>query len=283
LLLVFFAGYTVAPKTNPPLPVISTPAPNVTTIQVPVPVITEKIVTQYIQRPEDKTTIAALMRENESLKVRVDQLSISVARYESQGGGPVEPSTPTVVERQIPVTFKDWRLSFTSDGTTANYTLRQTFSIVNTVGKNAKGVPTNLIRLYEVGERGQRIPIPTTETTTLAATPNLPKWTVAPRLQGGIAATIGTATRTQRTTTGMLAVSFLRHGTSRASEDTRWALLTPAATFSGTERSVGVLPFSFNVGSVHGQPFTNLWVSPYIGTTRKSTINRVGIALTATF
>jgi hypothetical protein len=285
VVLVFFAGYMAAPRTTPPLPVISNPAPGVTTIRVPVPVITEKTVTQYIQHPEDNQTIAALMRENAALKVRVDELSISVAHYESQGGGTVEttPPAPTPTPQRVSLTFKDWRLTFTSDGSTAKYTLHQTFSIINTVGKNARGIPTNLIRLYEVNPQGQRIPITTTETTTIAATANLPRWTVAPRLQAGLSATIGTASQTQRTTTGMIAVSLLRRGTSHAPEDTRWAVLSPAITFSGTERSIGVLPASFNIGSLPKQPFTNIWISPYVGTTGTTRINRLGIALTATF
>lgn len=283
--LGFLAGYCAAPNRVLPLPAISTPAPGVTTVQVPVPVLTERVVTQYLQRPEDRDAIAALMQDNSKLSVQVDELSVSLAESESHGGGHLDSPAPVVQETLVPrsVFFKDWRLSFTSDGEQASYTLRQKFTIVNSVGTNKKGVPTQIIRLYEIDGRNQRIAIPTVDTTTIVASPNDSAWFLTPEIQAGIAGVITPATTTRRTTSGIVAISFLRRGTSRALQDTRWALLSPAVTFGETERTVGILPFSFNMGTIPHQPFTNLWVSPYLGTTMPRTINRIGMSLTATF
>ena len=58
---------------------------------------------------------------------------------------------------------------------------------------------------------------------------------------------------------------------------TAFAFATPAVVVGKTVRDIGVLPVSVNLGNLPRQPFTNLWVSPFVSKTR------VGVTLTATF
>jgi hypothetical protein len=302
LVLVFVVGYTSAPKMNPALPQISTPAPHVTTIEIPVPVLTEKIVTQYLQRPQDAAAIAAVLRENAGLKIRVEQLTVSLAEAKSTGQGTsvIESPPPAITVLAPPRTrmnFTDWRLNFTADGTDVRYVLSQKFSIVSTVGRNKKGVPTNLIELYEFGPDETRMPITTTDTKTIAVTAS-PRWHVTPAIQAGmgrITPTSLTVTRTvvagvsqtQRgtdfATSAVFAIQWLKRGTDDSLGKTRWAVASPALSITSTDRAIGVLPVSFNVGSIRRQPFTNLWISPFVGTSGTAIIDRVGLIGSATF
>lgn len=270
---------------------VSRPAPRTTTIEVPVPVLTERVVTQVLP-PEDLPTVTAILKENENLRVKVHELSVSLATYESQGGGPIAPasspfSPPTTVTRDVH--FKDWRLEFTSNQNTAQYTLRQQFAIVNTVGRDRKNTPTHVVRLYEVEPNGARTPIPITQTSTIAAAPNLPAWALTPRITAGVAYINRGSSVTARPATsdfvptGVLAISWLRRQRSTANEDATWAVLSPAVTITDTSKSIGILPVSYNLGSLPKQPFTNLWVSPYIGSSTTTRIDRLGFTLTATF
>jgi len=272
---------------------LSHPAPNVATLQVPVPVVTEKVVKEYV-RVEDRTAVAALLEENRKLKVQVQQLSTSIAEYQSAGTGTAVITLPTTtLDTSTPpppvhTEFKDWRLSFTLNGTNANYTLTQKFAIINTVGKNKKNVPTQLIRLYEVGPNETRTLIPTVETTTVAATENLPHTYVHMTIQAGAGALFAASsapTTAQRTTAGIGVVSWLKRGRSIATEETRWSYAAPAIAFTNTDVSVGVSPIAFNIGSLPKQPLTNIWMTPFIGTTTTDyrKITRIGIFATATF
>jgi hypothetical protein len=276
LVLAFAVGYLQRPAPADEI-TISTPAPHVTTIQVPVPVITEKVVTKYI-RVEDQAAANALLAENDKLKVKVDQLSVSLAEAQSKGQGEstttITPPTDTTPQ-EVRVTFKDWRLDFLSVNNTVNYTLTQKFSIVNTVGRDKHNVPTNLVRLYEIGATGERVPIPVTETTTVAATANLPHTYVKLTVQGGVGYAGG-----QRV---LLLTPWLKRGRTTATEDTRWAFLTPAVSLSNDEQAMGIAPVSFNIGSLPRQPLTNLWVSPFVGTTNGTGINQTGVVISVTF
>jgi hypothetical protein len=276
LVLAFAAGYLQRPLPTDNI-TISTPAPNVTTVQVPVPVITEKVVTKYI-RVEDQAAATALLAENDKLKIKVDQLSVSLAEAQSRGHGEstttIIPPTATTPE-EVRVTFKDWRLNFVSVNNKVNYTLTQKFSIVNTVGRDKQNVPTNLVRLYEIDAAGERVPIPVTETTTVAATANLPQTYVKLTVQGGVGYANG-----QRV---LILTPWLKRGRSTATEDTRWAFVTPAISLAKDEQAVGIAPVSFNLGSLPRQPLTNLWVSPFVGTTTGIGINQKGVAISVTF
>jgi len=277
VIAAFFFGYLQrpSPETNV---TISQPAPNVTTIEVPVPVITERIVVEYIE-VEDQTTALALLEENEELKVRVEQLSVSLAEAQSSGTGvattTVVPATETA-PAVATVTFKDWRLDFTAENNIANYTLTQKFSIINSVGRDKDNVPTNLIRLYEIGPNDERVLIPTTETTTVAVTGSAPHFYTKLTVQGGV----GHVGGKQRI---FFATPWLKRGNTTATEDTRWAFITPMVALSKEEQSIGIAPISFNLGSLSRQPLTNLWFSPYVGTTTGVTINHTGFVVSVTF
>lgn len=274
---------------------LSHPAPNVATLQVPVPVVTEKIVKEYV-RVEDRATINALLEENRKLKVQVQQLSVTVAESRSTGAGtatviPATPVTPATPEPTPAVParaeFKDWRLTFTLNGTDANYTLTQKFVILNTVGKNKKNVPTQLIRLFEVGPQDRRTEIPTVETTTIAASENLPHLFTHLTIQAGLGATFAAGSSTSKTPTkaGIVVASWLKRGRTIASEDTRWSYFAPAVSISNAEKNLGVVPIAFNIGSLPKQPFTNIWITPFVGTPNLSVPRsiRIGIFGTATF
>lgn len=300
LVFVFVAGYTSAPKMNPALPLISTPAPHVTTIQIPVPVLTEKIVTQYLERPQDTAAIAAVLRENVGLKIRVEQLSVSLAEAKSIGQGTSVIGVPATTALTPPIThmnFTDWRLNFTANGNDVRYVLTQKFSIVSTVGRNTKGVPVNLIELYEIGPDETRLPITTTDTKTIAITPS-PRWHVAPTIQAGIGRTTPTSLTTTRTvvagvsqtqrgtdfaTSTVYAIQWLKHGTDDSLGKTRWAVASPALSITDTAHAIGILPVSFNIGSIRHQPFTNLWISPFVGTSGTAIIDHVGLIVSTTF
>lgn len=111
-----------------------------------------------------------------------------------------------------------------------------------------------------------------------------PHWLVGLNVQGGVTATTGHAT-------GYLAgVQWLKRGTSNTPGAVKLALLSPVFFAAPNVKEVGLLPVSVNVGAVvPHQPFTNLWVSPYVSLDWASlgpngaSLKRVGIALTATF
>lgn len=276
LVLAFAAGYIQRPSPADTI-TVSTPAPNVTTIEVPVPVITEKVVTKYI-KVEDQAAATALLKENDALKVKVDQLSVSLAKTQSTGQGTstttVTPAT-TTAPQEVRVAFKDWRLDFLSVNNAVTYTLSQQYSIVNTVGRNRENVPTNLVRLYEIGPGNTRTLIPTVETTTVVTSQNLPRFYTKLTVQGGVGYADG-----QRV---LLLTPWLKRGRSTATEDTRWAFVTPIISLAKDEQAVGVAPVSFNLGSLPRQPLTNLWVSPFVGTSTGIGITQKGVALSVTF
>lgn len=264
-------------------PPVVQPAPGVITIQVPHPVLTERVVTKYVP-VEDRSQVIALLNENADLKISVEQLSVSLAKSTSQGQGLLNVPATRADAPDLPAfTFRDWRLAFTGQGTSASYTLTQQFSVVNSVGTNHHGVPTQLIRVYEIGPNQERWPVPVTETVTVAATPATEGWYVKPTMQAGFSflvpvANPGTALRQAG---GVIAVPWLKYGTTRSVEDTRWAFLTPSLTASGNTSTVGLLPVSFNLGSLPRQPFSDIWVSPFIGGSPATL--RAGITLTVTF
>lgn len=265
---------------------IEAPVGNVRVIEVPVPVITEKIVKQFVPVP-DKTIAAAVLAENKALKVKVDELSVSLAKATSTGSGPV---TTEVISADVAsntpanhrTTFKDWRLSFESDGQNANYTLTQQYSIVNTVGKNKDGISTQLVRLFEIGPGDVRTPIPTISTLTIVADKELPHFYVKLTVQGGAGRVFNSSTLKQETA-GIVAIPWLKRGRTKATEDTSFAFLSPAVAFVGNNPTFGVLPLSYNLGSLPKQPFTNVWVSPFVGTKTGATVDKIGIVGTFTF
>ena len=79
LVLAFLLGRHMRPD---PV-VIEKPVEHVTTVEVPK--VTEKIVTQYVP-VADKAQAAALLKENEQLRLQVQQLSVSLAAAQSKIG-----------------------------------------------------------------------------------------------------------------------------------------------------------------------------------------------------
>lgn len=276
IVLAFFIGYAQRPAPADQV-TLSTPAPYVTTIKVPVPFITEKVVTKYI-KVEDRAEADALLKENKNLKIKVDELTVSLAYWQSKGSGTstttIVPATSTTPQ-EVRVTFKDWRLDFLSVNNKVSYTLTQKYSIVNTVGRDRQNVPTNLVRLYEIGPNNTRTLIPTIETTTVATGQNLPHLYTKLTVQGGVGYMNG-----QRL---VVLTPWLKRGRTTATEDTRWAFATPAISLSGQQQAIGVAPVSFNIGSFPRQPLTNLWVSPFLGTTTGTGINQKGVVFSVTF
>ena len=314
--LVFAAGRLSGPDEATSVLSIDHPAPNVTTIQVPVGQLTPEVVDEYVA-PAYVDLANDLLAENEGLKVLVEELSVSLATATSEGRGNVvitpiatPPSgtllgyipigtlapiaTPTwaladtFVEAPPPirsrVAFNDFRLNFLAEGTEAEYTLSQKFLILNTTGRNENNVPTNLIRLFEIGPGETRTSIPVTETTTIAAVATPAHWYVKLGVQGGMGHVVGTIGG-ESSLTAFIGMPWLKRGNNRSTEKTRWALATPVVAHDYTETSFGVLPVSLNLGTIMSEkhPLTNIWISPYIGTTTGTSINRVGGLLTVTF
>ena len=303
--LVFAAGRLSGPDEATSVLSIDHPAPNVTTIQVPVGSLTSEVVDDYVE-PAYVDLANDLLAENEGLKVLVEELSVSLATATSAGRGdvvvtPLEtplsspifhigyiPPADTLVEAPPPirsrVAFTDFRLNFLAEGTEAEYTLSQKFLILNTTGRNENNVPTNLIRLFEIGPGETRTPIPVTETTTIAAVATPAHWYVKIGVQGGMGHVVGT-TGGESSLTAFIGMPWLKRGTNRSTERTRWAIATPVVAYDYTETSFGVLPVSLNLGTIMSEkhPLTNIWISPYIGTTTGTSINRVGGLLTVTF
>ena len=303
--LVFAAGRLSGPDEATSVLSIDHPAPNVTTIQVPVGRLTPEAVENYVE-PVHTDLANDLLAENEGLKVLVEELSVSLATATSRGRGDVVvtpfetplsrpifnlgyiPPADTFVEAPPPiqsrVAFNDFRLNFLAEGTEAEYTLSQKFLILNTTGRNENNVPTNLIRLFEIGPGETRTPIPVTETTTIAAVATPAHWYVKIGVQGGMGHVVG-RTGDEASLTAFIGMPWLKRGTNRSTERTRWAIATPVVTYDYTETSFGVLPVSLNLGTIMSEkhPLTNVWISPYIGTTTGTSINRVGGLLTVTF
>jgi len=274
---------------------ISHPAPNVTTIQVPVEELTPEVVEEYID-PENAAYVDDLLAENRNLEVLVAELSMSLATATSEGGGtavvtpietPLSETTFTALSPEAPVVqptrvaFKDFRLDFLAEGTEASYTLTQKFLILNTTGRNEDNVPTNLIRLYEIGPGTTRTSIPVTETTTIAAANTAAHWYIKFGVQGGVGQVAGW----RDAGSAFVAVPWLKRGNNRSTEKTRWAFATPALAYSDNETSIGVLPMSLNLGTImsNKHPLTNLWASPYIGITVNRGATRFGGLFSVTF
>ena len=314
--LVFAAGRLSGPDEATSVLSIDHPAPNVTTIQVPVGSLTSEVVDDYVE-PAYVDLANDLLAENEGLKVLVEELSVSLATATSRGRGdvvitPIEtppsetllgyipigtldpiatltwPPADTLLEAPPPlrsrVEFNDFRLNFLAEGTEAEYTLSQKFLILNTTGRNENNVPTNLIRLFEIGPGETRTSIPVTETTTIAAAATPAHWYVKIGVQGGMGHVVG-RTGDEASLTAFIGMPWLKRGTNRSTERTRWAIATPVVAYDYTETSFGVLPVSLNLGTIMSEkhPLTNIWISPYIGTTTGTSINRVGGLLTVTF
>lgn len=242
---------------------------NTKIVTVNVPVLTEKIVTKYLTDPKDKKVIHELLAQNDRLKLDVLGLTQTIAELKQKGGtddgGVVTPPKPDGPEVY---TYHDFQLDARYMGTLFNYDLHQTFEVLSTTGRAKDGSKVALTNVFQIGKDGERVPIPAKSTAIFADEATV-KWFASPRVQAGFGVTL-TGEKD-----GVVAVQWLKRGKSKAAEDVYLAVLSPAVLVG--KRDVGVLPFSLNLGRLPHQPFTNLWVSPFVSRTR------AGVTLTATF
>ena len=288
LALCLFTYQTCKPA---PEPIITPTTERTITVEVPVKEIEYRDVEKYIV---DDANAKRLLAENARLKVQVSMLSETLANYTAHGIGPVrevftstlppvlQPSTATTVTE-----FKDWRLHFVHDGAEARYTLTQSFEVLQTLGRNAQGTPVSLVKLFEIGPEGQRLPITDTKTVTVVPMRDVPSWRMSPRIQAGVAYAQASQNASLDKTWkpgGVIGVQWLKRGTSSAAEDNTLAALTPAVFITDEVREFGILPVSYNLGKVPFMPVKDAWISPYVGIdVSKKTTGNIGIAVTATF
>lgn len=255
--------------------------PEVKTVYVDVPVLDTKTITKIVTDPKDKAEIARLLAENKKLGAQVVQLTNTVAELKSHGDGTVDVTPPTDTTPAV-THFKDFRLDFTTDGKTAHYDLTQKFQVLSTTGRDKDGKRIALVNLFELGPNGEKFPMSKVETTAIFADETKPHWIVSPAIQAGFSIAKDTSQKT--TPGGIVGVQWLKKGRTKAAEDSSFAALTPVAFISDTVKEAGVLPVSWNLGTVKFSPFKDLWVSPYVGfdlANRKT--SRIGFSLTATF
>lgn len=246
---------------------------------VEVPVLTTKVVDRIVTDPKQQVLINNLLKVNEGLKVQVASVSSSVSTATSTGGttasdgGTITPLPSTQTSMPNLFEFKDWQLDakFGSNGVYFDYVLNQTFRVVSTTGRDANGQPVGLVDVYQTGSPKGDVKVPTT-TTVVFADGSVPRWLISPRIQAGL------GVNQDGVKGGVVALQWLKHGKSKAAEDVRWAVGSPALFVGGGTSQAGVLPISFNFGTIPKVPLTNLWVSPFLDTQK-----RVGVVLTATF
>lgn len=284
---VILALFAIIKGANTPPRVIQLD-PITKVVEVPVEKLTMKTVTEYVPVP-DRAQVKQLLKDNEKLHSEVQQLTVSLAKATSRGDGEAVVSVPTPIAETLPpntpvsVQFKDWRLSFESQGTRARYTLTQQFSIINTVGRTKENVPINQVRLFEIGEHGERLAIPITETTTVATMPDQPHFYMGLRLQGGVGVFPRSTSDVSVSYSAVAAAPWLHRGRIRAAEYTRYAYATPAIAVNDTEQVVGVMPISFNVGTLKHVPVSDVWVSPFVGMRTTDNIKKFAVIFTTTF
>lgn len=268
--------------------IVLQPQPYEVRYEIPVEKLIYRDVVKYIN-VEDVAAVQAVLAENERLKNQVSQLSVSLAVAQTHGGGVV---TLTPMDATIPVPplslhFEDWRLAFTSNGRTVEYALSQKFVIVNTLGKNAQNVPTTTTNLFEIGATGERMPIKTVETTTIATqTKTGTHWYAKPTIQAGISL-VPVRDTTNRFGVGFeksaaIALPWLKHGEGSV-ENTRYAVLVPTITFGDSGTTVGLQPISVNLGTFHQLFLTDIWLAPHIGFDPKTMAKKFSFTLLATF
>ena len=250
----------------------------VRTVVVETPVLTEKTITKVIKDPRERELISTLLKENNKLKLEVGVLISTVAELRSEGSGEVVkveplPEAPPLPPEDDVFSFKDWQLEARFTQKAFNYRLRQQFNIIATIGKTKDGEISDqvMVKLFQVGKDGENVAVPVT-TTAILANPRATRFMVSPRLQAGL------GVMENREVGGIAAVQWLKRGKSTATEDTRWAFASPAVFVNRATREIGVLPISFNFGTLPHSPFTNLWLSPFVDKHKKT-----GLFVTATF
>lgn len=266
-----------------------TPPKTITTIvhdtkqvQVEVPVLTTKIVDRIVTDPNQQALINKLIKENDALKLRVTQISTTTATNTSMGGtdqrlpGTIIP-TPSSTSTGGKVgsssyTFKDYQLNatYTGNGKEFNYLLSQNLIITSSTGFNKEGNKVGLVELNQVTPKGL-VKIPT-DTTYVFADERAARWFVSPRIQGGL------GIDQDKTKSGFIGLQLLKKGTSKDPKDISFAVGTVGILLRAGVVEPVVLPFSYNVGHLPKQPFSNLWLGASIDRNKK-----IGLTLTTTF
>lgn len=268
------------PSTN----VVQT-TPDTTTHYIPQGTVTEKAVVSIVSDPKDRETINLLFKENKELNGKVVALTNTVAELKTTGGtdkGGVITPEPAVKEGETVQLwhYKDYQLAADYTPTTFNYGLNQKFQIVSSTAKQKDGRRVELVRLYQQGENGERIPVPA-ETQAIFADETAPHWFTGLRVHAGVGVTKSLTGTDQG---AIIGAQWLKHGRTNAPEDIRFAVLTPALFLSTNVKEMGVMPFQFNIGSIKHQPLTNMWFSPYIGADIPGrSISRFGLFVTGQF
>lgn len=208
------------------------------------------------------------------------QASVTTAVNHSTGEGtvtfttpesaPESPTTPAAEAQQLRVHFKDYRLEFNTEGSTARYTLDQQFSIIQTLERAKDGTRSAKAEVFEITPTG-RVPLQQVTTSVVERDDTLPHWLTGFNVQGGIRPGPKSA---------VVGLQWLKHGRANNPGDLKYAILTPVVTFGGGGADVGLLPISFNVANyIPHQPTTNVWVSPYVGYFER----KLGIVVSVTF
>jgi hypothetical protein len=250
-----------------------------TTVTVDRPVLTESIVTKVLSDPKDKAAIAALMAENAKLKQEVTSLTQTLTELKQSGSGPIVKVEPPTDNPTGPASyqFKDWHLKFDTDLKTAQYDLFQKFEVLTTTAKNKDGVQSSQTALYELGANGERIAATNTKITGIFTDATSPHWIFnSLNIQGGLAVTRDNTGKSANG--GLVAIQWVKHGRTKATEDVTFAVASPAFFFGTGIQDIGILPVSLNLGRIPHQPLVNLWVSPFV-----SKSQRLGIVFSATF
>ena len=300
--LAFWLGSRQGPVQIVQLPSV----PGVTNLQVDAREITPSVIETIITDPTQKAEIDRLLAENKRLKLQVSQLTVAVAVSKSTGGGtmtavnredvpptlrPDEPATDPLTSNILPFyQFKDWRLEFISNGAAAKYELNQQFEVITTTGRNKDGQPLALVTVSEIGEKGERLPLEV-KSTNIFADQTKPHWSVGHlNLQAGAGMILMDGGITETSRGFMISSQWLRRGRTPAAEDSSVAILSPVAFVSDTVKEIGVFPISVNLGQIPKTPFSDMWISPYVGiysgkvTTMPNLSSlRFGVGLTTTF
>lgn len=278
LLLLWSAGKTVYRWWYPDTATITHVSPTSTTIEVPVEKIVTKTVTQYV-RTEDRAMVNTLLAQNDALRAEVSRLTIAYASSTSTGTATrVSVASPddrsdTPSEDTFPIEYQDWRLTATATSRdTLSYTLSQRFALAVTTGVRDDNTPITTAALYEIGPGELRTALPITNTQFIVASEPRRHFYRHLTLQGGIG-------KLSYPWEGVVALPWFKRGNTRAAEDTQWAFLTPAVSFTRNTATLTVLPVSANLGQLPGVRalVKDLWLSPML------TRSRRGVAFTVTF
>lgn len=249
--------------------------PDVQVVMVDKPILDEHTLTRILSDPADKKLIQDLIARNDALNTQLTAVNRTMAESKSTGQGNVE-TVPATATEPATFHFKDWRLTFDTDTKTANYLLQQKYEVLTSVGRNKDGSPLSLTQLYEIGEKGERIPVASVSTVNVFADATSPHWIRKLAIQGGVIASRDSAGN--NATGGVVALQWLKHGRTPAAEDVTYAILSPAFVFGKGVQDIGIFPVSINLGRIPHQPLSNLWFSPFI-----SKSQRLGLAVSGSW